>query len=56
MCRRFVVHQFVLDCVERALLKGHERPTLLFVTIEAVGLCYVRHKNDPFLQYMKSDR
>jgi len=53
VCRKFIVHLFVSDCVERATLKDKERPTLLLVVIEAVGQCWVRHKDNPFLYYLK---
>ena len=53
VCRNFIVHLFVSDCVERATLKGKERPTLLLVTIEAAGSCYVKHKDSLFLYHLK---
>ena len=53
VCRNFVVHLFVSDCVAQAVCKGAERPTLLLVTIEAAGRCWVRHKDNAFLYYLK---
>jgi len=53
LCRRFIVHQFVLDCIERATSPGRERPELLLTIIEAVGICYVHNKRDTFLMYLK---
>jgi hypothetical protein len=53
ICPRYVVHQFVLDCVTRALLPGRERPTLLLTTVEAVGICHVHNRRDPFLYFLK---
>jgi hypothetical protein len=53
VCPRFVVHQFVMDCVERATLVGRERPTLLLTMVEAAGLCHVHNKRDPFLFFLK---
>jgi hypothetical protein len=49
ICPRFIVHQFVVDCVECALVTGRERPTLLLTVISAVGLCWRNNKRDPFL-------
>ena len=53
VCPRFVVHQFAMDCVERATLLGRERPTLLLTLNEAAGACHVRNKRDPFLLFLK---
>jgi len=53
VCRNFVVHLFVSDCVAQAVRKGSERPTLLLVTIEAAGRCWVKHKDNSFLYYLK---
>jgi len=53
VCRYLIVHLFVSDCVHRATLKDRERPTLLLVTIEAAGICYVKHKDSRFLFYLK---
>jgi len=53
ICRRFIVHQFVSDCVERATVKGRERPELLLTMIEVIGRCYVNDKRSDFLYYLK---
>jgi hypothetical protein len=53
VCRNFIVHLFVSDCVEQATRKGRERPTLLLITIEAAGQCYVKHKDNRFLSLLK---
>jgi hypothetical protein len=53
VCRNFIVHVFVSDCVQRATLQGMERPTLLLVTIEATGRCLMKHKDSRFLELLK---
>ena len=53
ICRRFIVHQFVLDCVQRAACAGRERPELLLTIIEATGLCLVQNRRDEFLLHLK---
>jgi hypothetical protein len=53
VCRNLVVHLFVSDCVTLATLKDRERPTLLSVTLEAVGWCMTRHKENRFLYFLK---
>ena len=53
VCRNFIVHLFVSDCVEQATRKGRERPTLLLITIEAAGQCYVKHKDNRVLYLLK---
>ena len=53
VCRNFIIHLFVSDCVQRATLLGRERPTLLLVTIEAAGRCLMKHKDNRFLELLK---